>query len=107
MSAKFNENLKQARKISGLTQKQVADAIGVARSTYALYETGEREPNVEIVKSLAKVLDVTGDYLIGLEKIPENARVFYALASQYGMDRILAYVEALNNVVNDRKENKT
>lgn len=101
MSENFNENLKNARQLSKLTQKQVADAIGVARSTYALYETGEREPNVECVKKIAKVLGVTGDYLIGLEKLPENENTFYALASKYGLDRIKAYIEALNNVVKE------
>ena len=33
----FNENLKSAREKKGLSQKEVAEAIGVAKSTYSLY----------------------------------------------------------------------
>lgn len=40
MSDKFHVNLREARRISGMTQKEVAQKVGVARSTYALYETG-------------------------------------------------------------------
>ena len=47
MSAKFCDNLKIARALSGLTQQQVADLTGIARSTYTLYESGKREPTVE------------------------------------------------------------
>ena len=65
MSDKFHVNLREARKNSGMTQKEVAQKVGVARSTYALYETGERSPDVEVVKKLAEVLGVSGDYLIG------------------------------------------
>ena len=104
MSKNFHENLRTARQLSKLTQKQVADAIGVARSTYALYETGEREPNVECVKKIAEALGVSGDYLIGLENLPENIDTFYALTSEYGLDRIKAYLDALNNFVNGTKK---
>lgn len=40
MGEKFNENLKEARIKKGLSQKEVADNIGVAKSTYSLYESG-------------------------------------------------------------------
>ena len=98
MSANFHENLKTARKISKLTQKQVAEAVGIARSTYALYETGEREPSVECVKKLAKVLNVSGNFLIGLEDIPEGMHVFYELSNRYGIERITEYLHALERV---------
>ena len=46
----FNENLKKARLERGYSQKEVAENIGVAKSTYSLYESGNREPNVETIK---------------------------------------------------------
>ena len=46
----FNENLKEARIKSGLSQKEVSENIGVAKSTYSLYESGNREPNDEYDK---------------------------------------------------------
>ena len=63
----FNERLVELRKEKGATQKEVADAIGVARSTYQGYENGKREPSIQIIKALCKYYDVSADYLIGLE----------------------------------------
>ena len=57
MGEKFNENLKEARIKKGLSQKEVADNIGVAKSTYSLYESGNREPNVQTIKKIADFLD--------------------------------------------------
>lgn len=59
------ENLKSARKASGKTQKEVADALGVGQSTYKNYECGIREPNGETIVALANLFDVTTDYLLG------------------------------------------
>ncbi len=50
MGDNFNDNLKEARLRSGLSQKEVAENIGVAKSTYSLYESGNREPNVKYNK---------------------------------------------------------
>ena len=50
MGDKFNENLKNARERKEITQKEMAERIGVAKSTYSLYESGNREPNVQTIK---------------------------------------------------------
>lgn len=61
MGEKFNENLKEARIKKGLSQKEVADNIGVAKSTYSLYESGNREPNVQTIKKIADFLGISAD----------------------------------------------
>lgn len=66
MGEKFNENLKSARERRNLSQTQIADAIGVAKSTYSLYESGKREPNVQTIKKISDVLNVSADELLGL-----------------------------------------
>ena len=60
----FCDNLKKCRETKGMSQKELAEIIGVAPSTYSLYESGAREPDVLKIKSIAKALDVTGDYLL-------------------------------------------
>lgn len=70
MGDNFNENLKEARLKSGLSQKDVAEKIGVAKSTYSLYESGNREPNVNTIKKIADFLKVSADSLLGLEDEP-------------------------------------
>lgn len=61
------ENLKQARRKCGLTQKEVADKLGVGQSTYKNYEGGLREPNGNVMVLLADLFNVTTDYLLGRE----------------------------------------
>ena len=51
------QDLKQARKQKGLTQSDVAVAIGVSQQAYAKYENGQVVPNDE---TLAKLYDVLG-----------------------------------------------
>ena len=70
MGEKFNENLKEARIKKGLSQKEVADNIGVAKSTYSLYESGNREPNVQTIKKIADFLGISAYELIGLSDKP-------------------------------------
>ena len=41
----FSQRLKEARLAKGYTQQEVADQIGVAKSTYSGYENGFREPD--------------------------------------------------------------
>ena len=65
MDKVFIENLKAARIAANKTQKDVADAIGVAKSTYSQYETGKREPGIIGIKKIAKYLNISPDALIG------------------------------------------
>lgn len=60
----FSENLRAARKAAGLTQQQVADRIGVTKSTYCNYEKGKREPDVLKIWEIVRVLGVSGDDLL-------------------------------------------
>lgn len=70
MGELFNENLREARIAAGMSQKDVADQIGVAKSTYSLYESGGREPDVRKIKKLAEVLGVSGSMLLGIPESP-------------------------------------
>ena len=70
MGEKFNENLKIARERKGISQKEMAESIGVAKSTYSLYESGNREPNVQTIKKIADILSVSADELLGINDEP-------------------------------------
>lgn len=70
MGDNFSANLKEARLKSGLSQKDVAENIGVAKSTYSLYESGNREPNVNTIKKISDCLNVSADKLLGLDDKP-------------------------------------
>ena len=64
----FAENLKYFRKRAGLTQQELADKIGVSRSTIGMYESAEREPDFETLEAIADVLNVNMSILLGEEK---------------------------------------
>ena len=59
--------LQEIRTQRGLTQKQVAEAFGLIPSVYSRYETGVREPSLEILIQLDKYFGVSLDELVGFE----------------------------------------
>jgi len=48
--------LKEKRLKRGLTQEQLAEKVGIARTTYAMYEQGERDPRVGIAVKIGDTL---------------------------------------------------
>ena len=62
----INERIKDLRTERGLTQKQLADAVGIAYSTYGDYEQDDYFIPHTAVITLAKYFGVTADYLLGL-----------------------------------------
>lgn len=64
MDAKFCKNLKETRKLCNLTQKQVATTLNVVESCYANWEQGRTEPNIEMLRKLGVIFNVSIDDLI-------------------------------------------
>ena len=62
-------NLKMLRKQRRMTQKDVADHLCCSPGVYSRYETGEREPSIDILIILADLFKVSVDYLIGRQDI--------------------------------------
>lgn len=69
----LKEQLRKARKAARMTQKDVADRLGVTESTYCGYETGKRQPEAMKIKKIAAILGVTGDYLLETGLEPSDA----------------------------------
>lgn len=66
----FNERLKQIRLEYNLTQKQLAELIGVTERGIQRYEANERKPNFDVLMSLLDNLDISADYLLGRSDDP-------------------------------------
>lgn len=62
--------LRKLREKKNVTQKQVADFLGVDRTTYTKYEKGDTEPSNLIQGKLADFFEVSVDYLTGHSNIP-------------------------------------
>lgn len=63
--ALFNERLRQLRKASKMTQKELAEDIGLAESTVSMYEQGYRQPDFEILERIAVYFNVDINFILG------------------------------------------
>ena len=77
--AKFQDMLKYFRKRNNLSQRELADAIGVSASTISMYEVVRREPDFEIEEKLADYFNTDLDTLRGIDRESESSGRFNAL----------------------------
>ena len=63
----LGNRLKELRLENNLTQKQIATRLGVAICAISSYESGQRYPTYDSLKTLARIFHVSTDYLLGLE----------------------------------------
>ena len=65
----FQELLQEQRKLNGLTQRQMAEMLGIAQPSYIRYENGTSEPTLETLVKIADAFDISVDYLLGRKEI--------------------------------------
>ena len=58
MSNNFPEALKNLRSKRGITQAELADGLGVGKSTISMYEVGARQPDFEMLENIADFFNV-------------------------------------------------
>lgn len=63
----LGQRLKELREEHSLTQRQLADELGINSVTYLHYEKSQREPPIALLVEFAKYFDVSVDYLLGLK----------------------------------------
>ncbi|MCG3083880.1 helix-turn-helix domain-containing protein [Anoxybacillus sp. LAT_35] len=62
----ISKRLSELRKKRQWSLQYIADRLNIAKSTYAGYESGYRQPSLEAVKELALLFETTTDYLLGV-----------------------------------------
>ena len=72
MKTGFHKYLTVFRKQRGYTQAELANKLGISRSTYANYESGNRSPDLEMLERISDILNCTLDELFGRKREPEN-----------------------------------
>ena len=78
--------IQEARKAKNLTQKDVAEAVGVKLPTYSTYETGRSEPPVEILVRLSYLFGLSMDVLTQRERTYKNSAELTEQIGQYKAD---------------------
>ncbi len=65
MRIRVGQNIAKFREMNGITQKQLADELDVAKSTIGMWENGKREPNLTMLWKIADYFDTSIDCLLG------------------------------------------
>ena len=64
----FSDRLRELRKSAGLTQQQISEMLNIRQQSYARYENGTGEPNLDTVVKIAGIFEVSVDYLLGISE---------------------------------------
>ena len=97
------ERLRELREAKGLSQEEVAKAIGVGRVTYLKYENGENRP-VRKLKELSSFFNVSIDYLLGNESPKVSKRDMNDLAKFLNKTEVLFDGNTYNLSEEDQKK---
>ena len=71
---KFKDVLAQLRQERNISQRFLSEALGLSHSAIGMYESGKREPNYEILESIADYFNVDMNYLLGKTLIRNSYR---------------------------------
>ena len=97
--------IREAREGKGLSQKQVALEVGVKSPSVSNWESGKTTPTPENYIAMARLFDVSVDYLLGREDAPKppappiDPHTYYAKRfgpeTQRIVDDLLARLQAM------------
>ena len=122
--ASFKEMLKYLRVRDNLSQAELADKLGVAKSTIRMYEVGKREPDFETLEAIADFFNVDMNFLLGkdgsendhyylndetreiAQEVFENPdmRTLFKVARDIPPERLKAHIEFMKSL--KEQENK-
>ena len=113
---RFAATLKELREEKSITQAELADELGITRSTVAGYETKGKQPDYERLIEIARFFGVSIDYLLtGCQYYPLSVEgrpdpnlkkllKIYTSLSPDSQDKGLDYLEYLSFKEQDKKQ---
>ncbi|MGI6491494.1 MAG: helix-turn-helix domain-containing protein [Pelotomaculum sp.] len=101
----LGKRLKEARTNKGLTQEEAAKHLRITFQALSNYERGVRDPDTDLLKSIAALYGVTADYLLGLSdvKTPIKTIAAYHDGDDWTEEE-LGDIEAFKNFVRSRRK---
>ena len=91
------EMIKKLRKKRGLSQKALAELIGVSPSIISGYETGERTPSVEILLAMSKLFNCSTDLMLGRTIPPPGSTLSVEGLTKKQLDALERLIEVFND----------
>mgnify|MGYP000850254350 FL=1 len=104
----FKEKLKIARKAAKLTQKNIAETLGIVESAYANWEQGRTQPNIENIRKLSEILKVDLNFLLNKPDYPEikKANFPYDMSAWFN-EKIHSAMKNLSHHIDSIKQSKS
>ena len=107
--AQFDRILKLLRTEKKMSQQELADALGISKSSINMYERGERQPNFEVLETIADFFNVDIDYLLGrttktTKIINPNTIAAHFDGDEYTEEELDRIKEFAAFVISNRKE---
>lgn len=90
---KIGKFIQSMRKEQKLTQRQLADKLGISDKTVSKWETGNGLPDVSLMMPLCQILNISANELLSAQKLDQNQ--YYQKAEENVMD-----------LVNEKQKNK-
>lgn len=98
----FANRLKAMRENAGWTKTYAAARLHLPLTTYANYEYGKREPDIETIAEISTLFNTTTDYLMGKTDSPQSADEEKKPADQITYEDLgLPYKGVVSDDVND------
>ena len=82
----IGENIRQARKKAGLTQRQLAEKSGVATITLQQYERGVRETKLDTIAKIARAMNLFASDLVSGDQWQNVDMTFTDTTERYGQE---------------------
>lgn len=81
------ERIRHYRKIRKLTQKELAEKVGLSEPAIRLYELGKREPSEKQIEAISEALDITPQSLINIRiaSVREALELLFRLEDELGL----------------------
>ena len=98
---KFNERLLELRKKNGWSQEELGYKLDVSRQTISKWESGQTTPELEKLRTLSKIFDISVDELINEENIvkKENAEVEKKKVSNKNNSKTFKYIKGVLGLI--------
>jgi len=99
----LGKQLKKLRTQKGLTQKQLGEYLHISKSSVGMWESEQRDPDTDMLLTLADFYGVTVDYLLGRETTTSTQQILIA-ETIWKIESLNLLTESINQLAEQLKE---